>query len=146
MPISRLIDILNVGSVPSDETFPKVCKGAFDGFGVTFQGSFSPSNDPLQVRADLSIQRSALFDPLPRLVTSRQWLRTHLGRLHADEQPSRSHSERFDLGDPVDIVTDLQALFIDGRGWSLVSALGGGFLGEEGGHRDNYVLLGVRSK
>jgi hypothetical protein len=140
MPISRLVDILDVGGVPSDETFPKVCKGAFDGFRVTFQGSFSPSDDALQVRADFG-NLSVSFDS----IFNRGWsflgrLETHLGRLHADEQPSRSHSESLDLGDPVDIVTDLQALFVDGRRGSLVSALGGGFLGEKGGHREDCVV------
>ena len=36
MSISRLVNVLDVGGVPSDETFPKVYKGAFDGFRVTF--------------------------------------------------------------------------------------------------------------
>jgi hypothetical protein len=107
---------------------------------VTFQGSFSPSDDALQVRADFG-NLSVSFDS----IFNRGWsflgrLETHLGRLHAHEKPSRPYSERFDLGDPVDIVTDLQALFVDGRGWSLVSALGGGFLGEKGGHREDCVV------
>jgi hypothetical protein len=65
---------------------------------------------------------------------------THLGCLDANEQPSGSHSESLDLGDPVDIVADLQALFVYGRRGPLVAALGGGFLGEEGGHGESRCL------
>lgn len=34
--VSGLVDVLDVGGVPSDETLPEVGKGAFDGFRVTF--------------------------------------------------------------------------------------------------------------
>ena len=34
--VSGLVDVFDVGGVPSDETFPEVGKGTFDGFRVTF--------------------------------------------------------------------------------------------------------------
>ena len=54
----------------------------------------------------------------------------HLGRLYADKQPSRAHSKGLDLGDPVDILADLESLVVDGRGRGMMRALGDGFLGE----------------
>lgn len=67
---------------------------------------------------------------------------TRLAGLYSDEQPSRSDSKGLDLGDPVDIITDLETLFVDGRRGALVGGFSGGFLGEEGGHLEWCGRLG----
>lgn len=48
MTVGRLVNVLDVGGVPADETFAKVDKGAFDGFRVAFQRGFTPSDDALR--------------------------------------------------------------------------------------------------
>jgi hypothetical protein len=57
--VSGLVDVLDVGGVPPDETFPEVGKGTFDCFRVTFQGGFSPSDDTLYW---ISVNRSERSD------------------------------------------------------------------------------------
>jgi hypothetical protein len=51
MSVCGLVDVFDVGGIPTDESFPEVDKGAFYGFRVSFEGSFTPSYDALRIEA-----------------------------------------------------------------------------------------------
>lgn len=48
MSIGRLVNIFNVGGIPTDESLSKIDKRAFDGFRMPLECSFTPSDDALE--------------------------------------------------------------------------------------------------
>ena len=43
--IRCLPDILDIISLRTDETLSQIAESSFDGFGVSFEGTFTPAND-----------------------------------------------------------------------------------------------------
>jgi hypothetical protein len=64
MSVGTLVDILDIRRIPSDESFSKVDKGTFDSLRVTFQSSFTPSNDSLSDVNDVSQVSRAVTKPV----------------------------------------------------------------------------------
>lgn len=83
MSIGRLVDIFNVGGIPTDESFSEIDKRAFDGFRMPLERSFSPSDNALEDRSQSSYS--------PSLSAGLPWRFRH-GRIATAVELGRSRS------------------------------------------------------
>lgn len=80
MSIRRLIDILNVGRIPADESLSEIDKGAFDGLRMTLESSFTPSDDALERKSELGSALTGFPDLLWKFRPERTANAVELGR------------------------------------------------------------------